>query len=351
MQPETIPDIYLMKRQKSRAGCMTVLIVTLVVLVLAGIFAILSWKHAPESDAPEVLETTEQPAPADLPADEPAPPAPPAMPAPQPRPASPAAAETAPAAAAPIAASAPTPSAVAPAADGDADPLLARARELRTAGDYQGARESALAALAIRPNDPGIEAVLNEIAMPLLASTRPMPEKTQYVVQRGDFLGRIAATYNTPVDLIARANNIPGALIRTGQTLTLFDGRNHEFAALISKSRNDLVLTIDGQFFKRYRVATGRDNKTPTGSYPITDKIEHPPWHKPGAPPIPYGHPDNELGTHWLAIDLPGYGLHGTWEPDTIGRQASDGCIRMTNDDIKELYTILPRGTVVTITD
>ena len=55
------------------------------------------------------------------------------------------------------------------------------------------------------------------------------------------------------------------------------------------------------------------------------------------------------LGTHWLSLDLPGYGIHGTWEPDTVGKQESAGCIRLVNADIEELYTLLPVGTPVVI--
>ena len=155
----------------------------------------------------------------------------------------------------------------------------------------------------------------------------------------------------SPVALIAKANNVQGANIRVGETLRLIDGNAHVFALAVSKSRNDLVVTLDGQFFKRYRVSTGENAKTPVGTFKIVDKIAQPAWHKPGGKAIPYGDPENLLGTHWLALDLPGYGLHGTWEPDSIGKQTSAGCVRLLNGDIEELYTILPKGTLVTITE
>ena len=167
----------------------------------------------------------------------------------------------------------------------------------------------------------------------------------------GDFLGKLAATFNTPVALIAKANNIQGANIRIGEALRLIDGNAHAFALTVSKSRNDLLVALDGKYFKRYRVSTGENNKTPVGTFKIVDKIPQPPWHKPGGKAIPYGDPENQLGTHWLALDLPGYGIHGTWEPDSIGKQTSAGCVRMLNGDVEELYTILPKGTLVTITE
>ena len=351
MQPNAAPDIYLMKREKSRAGCMTALIATVVALALAGAFALVHWLGQRGTENAEPVEfpvapIQEELAPVPVPDTPPPPPAElaPAAPAPAPVPAPPPVPTPAPDAAAP----APAP---APIAAGDAAAGFAQARERLQGGDYQGAREAALAALAAKPGDPEIEGFLNELAMPLLASQRPMPEKVEHVVQSGDYLGKLAATYNTPVALIAKANNVQGANIRVGETLRLLDGNAHAFALTVSKSRNDLVATLDGKFFKRYRVSTGENSKTPVGTFKIVDKIAQPAWHKPGGKAIPYGDPENLLGTHWLALDLPGYGLHGTWEPDSIGKQSSAGCVRLLNSDIEELYTILPKGTLVTITE
>ena len=110
---------------------------------------------------------------------------------------------------APVPAPAPAATAPAPAVSGDAAQRLGQARERLQAGDHQGARQLALEALEANPGQPEIEGFLNELAMPLLASQRPMPEKVEYVIQQGDYLGKLAATFNTPVALIAKANNIP----------------------------------------------------------------------------------------------------------------------------------------------
>lgn len=348
MDPNATPDIYLMKREKSRAGCMTVLIAAMAVLAVAGAFLLVRWIENRRAEPAPPVEFPEAPIQAEVPPIQ-IPDA--AVPLPEPEPA-PAPAEAAPApapAAPPAPASTPPATASAPAAD--SAQLLAQARAQLQAGDYQAARQAALDALAAAPGNAEIESFLNELAMPLLASQRAMPEKVEHVVQPGDYLGKLAATYNTPVALIAKANNIQGANIRIGETLRLLDGNAHVFALAVSKSRNDLLITLDGKYFKRYRVGTGENSSTPVGTYKIVDKIAQPAWHKPGGKAIPYGHPDNLLGTHWLALDLPGYGIHGTWEPDTIGRQTSSGCIRMLNGEVEELYTILPKGTVVAITE
>ena len=61
--------------------------------------------------------------------------------------------------------------------------------------------------------------------------------------------------------------------------------------------------------------------------------------------------PENLLGTHWLALNVRGYGIHGTWEPDTIGHQLSAGCVRMLNENVEELFTLVTLGTPVEIRD
>lgn len=372
------PDIYRMRRDKSRSGCL-VMVIALVVAALFGVAAA-GWWWMNKNDGTEPaapLELPDAPVEGDIPAaplpaadalppaDAPAPaadlqplapppplsvPAEPAGPAPEP-PAAPAPADDA-AVAVPPAPPAPVPAEELPApSGGDADALMAQAREKQSVGDLAGAREAGLEALAARPGDPEIEAFLSKLDMDLLFSPNPMPGKMEYTVQSGDFLGKIAATYNTPVLLIAKANGVRGDNIRLGQKLVILDGRSHTFAVRVSKSRNDLLLTLDGKFFKRYRVSTGTNAGTPAGVFKIIDKIEHPTWFPSGGKSIPYGDPGNLLGTHWLALDRPGYGLHGTWEPESIGSQSSAGCVRLLNEEIEELYTILPKGTVVTIVE
>jgi lipoprotein-anchoring transpeptidase ErfK/SrfK len=52
-----------------------------------------------------------------------------------------------------------------------------------------------------------------------------------------------------------------------------------------------------------------------------------------------------------MGFDKPAYGIHGTIEPKSIGTQASEGCVRMLNKEVEELYSLVPVGTKVTIQD
>jgi lipoprotein-anchoring transpeptidase ErfK/SrfK len=307
----------------------------LLALIGTGLWIALR-RPAPKSDG-----TTTAPAPTPVASSTtPSSPTPAAPPAPAPAP-------TARATAAPAAPSAP---ATAPAAGALAS-RLTEAEAARDAGDYLTARQAGLALLATA-TDPAtrnaIEALLNEVNIGLVLSPRAMPEKIDYTVQPGDSLDKIARKFGTTIELLKKSNNISGSVIRVGDRMRILQGQFHVY---VSKSDNDLVLTLNGDFFKRYPVGTGEFNKTPVGDFLINDRIAQPTWWRPDGKAIPFGDPENLLGTHWLSINVKGYGLHGTWNPETIGYQLSAGCVRMINDDIEQLFTLLPLGTPVSIRD
>ena len=190
-------------------------------------------------------------------------------------------------------------------------------------------------------------AALGELNTQIIFTALPAPEKVDYTIQTGDTLGKLAAKYGTTIDLIRKANQLTGDKIRVGDRLRIYQGK---FAVEVSKTANTLTVTDAGKFFKRYRVGTGQFSKTPVGDFKITVRQEKPDWHH-GNKIVPFGDPENILGTHWLGLDVRGYGIHGTWETNSIGKQSSAGCIRMLNDEVSELFTILPVGTPVTIHD
>ncbi|MFH0880724.1 MAG: L,D-transpeptidase family protein [Lentisphaerota bacterium] len=229
--------------------------------------------------------------------------------------------------------------------------LLTEARQLKTGDQLQESRVKCFEILKVSSNSVAraeAESLLGDLDVALVLSPRAMPEKTEYTVQSGDSLAALAKRFNTTVDVIQKGNGIPGQMIRVGQRLRIFSGK---FSIEVDKSDNLLVLKLNDQFFKRYRVGTGQYGKTPVGNFNIMQKIAQPTWWRPDGKSIPYGDPENLLGTHWLSLNAPGYGIHGTWEPDTIGKQASAGCIRLLNNEVEELFILVPEGTPVTITD
>ncbi len=331
-------DIYIRRGprpQPQNRGIGPGMILLLVAAVIAlGVVMGLKWlrerKTAAESVAPALAPADAVPATAPQPA-----PAPSAAPAP--------AVHAAPAVRLP-----PAPASSAPGSD-PAMPAFMEARSLQAAGQIPAAREKALGALAAA-KDPAlqrqIEDLLGQIHTALIFTPSPMAEKVDYTIQPGDRLAGIAKQHGTTIELVTRGNGIKSAVIRPGDRLRILSGK---FSILVDKSDNELVLSLNDRFFKRYRVGTGKFEKTPAGQFKITDRIAQPTWWRPDGKAVPFGDKENVLGTHWLSLDVPGYGLHGTWEPDTVGKQESAGCIRLVNADIEELFTLLPVGTPVVI--
>ncbi|WP_237151900.1 L,D-transpeptidase [Oryzibacter oryziterrae] len=112
----------------------------------------------------------------------------------------------------------------------------------------------------------------------------------------------------------------------------------------------------DGKAMK-YGIGVGRPGFTWSGEHHITRKAEWPGWTPPPAmrkrqPKLPYfmpGGPDNPLGARAMYIGSTIYRIHGTAEPWTIGEAVSSGCIRMTNDDVADLYERVGVGTKVVV--
>jgi lipoprotein-anchoring transpeptidase ErfK/SrfK len=109
---------------------------------------------------------------------------------------------------------------------------------------------------------------------------------------------------------------------------------------------------------RSWDVATAKPGwVTPVGEWSLYQKRENPTWYNPaldswgaGLPAIVPGGPGNPMGTRALYITAPGLiRIHGTTSPESIGRYASHGCIRMHNEDVEELYELVPVGTKVII--
>ena len=88
---------------------------------------------------------------------------------------------------------------------------------------------------------------------------------------------------------------------------------------------------------RTYPVGVGKPSTpTPTGSFKIVNKILN---------------PGSILGTRWMGLSIPNgnYGIHGTNNPSSIGGYVSNGCIRMYNEDIEEIFPLVQIGTAVDI--
>lgn len=108
-----------------------------------------------------------------------------------------------------------------------------------------------------------------------------------------------------------------------------------EYSLVLSLSQRKMHLKKMGQVIKSYPVGIGKSaTPTPPGHYKIQSKVPN---------------PGGVFGAMWMGLSLPDYGIHGTNNPQSIGKQVSKGCIRMHNQDVLELSKIVPVGTTITI--
>ncbi|MDP3790700.1 MAG: L,D-transpeptidase family protein [Candidatus Omnitrophota bacterium] len=182
----------------------------------------------------------------------------------------------------------------------------------------------------------------------ILFSPIATPDSLSYEIQKGDTLAKIAKKFSNTQDMILKANNLKNPkVVPLGRKIKV---HNEKFSIVVDKSQNILTLKSGDRIVKTYRVSTGLNNSTPVGNFKIINKIVDPPWYTAGSV-IPADSPKNILGSRWLGISAQSYGIHGTTEPQSIGKQVTSGCVRMINSEVEELYQIVPEGTEVVIVD
>ena len=149
-----------------------------------------------------------------------------------------------------------------------------------------------------------VEQRLGEIGMLLVLTPRPMPEKTEHVVQRGESVERIARQYGMTRELLMKSNDIRRPeKIQAGQRLLVLD--KPRFTVAVSRGAGELRLFLNGKLLKRYATDTGQRSETPLGTCAIRSRQERP----------------------------------------------VAGCIRMRNADADEICLIVPEGTPVRVVE
>lgn len=179
----------------------------------------------------------------------------------------------------------------------------------------------------------------------------------EVVVEPGDSLISIRKRYLATrpearlcTGMIERSNRLRGVL-QPGQKLRV---PTDPARIVVDLEARWALYFLGDEVAAAWQVGIGRaGEETPPGSFTAIEKTEKPSWMKVGQDPIPFGDPRNPLGTRWIGWARAGskttYGFHGTSEPDSIGRAASDGCVRLRNEDVEELFQILPEGAPIEV--
>jgi L,D-transpeptidase ErfK/SrfK len=209
----------------------------------------------------------------------------------------------------------------------------------------------------------------------------PLPEESNMV---GEVYTVTATNEDTLLD-IAQAHNVGYEEVRMANpdTSLWVPGEGTEVTIpgqfiLPDEERTGIVINVaelrlyyypevgDGETprVETYPIGIGRDAyNTPLGITETTMRLENPAWYPPEsirreaaergdpAPAVVPPGADNPLGRYAILLDIPGYLIHGTNQPDGIGMRASRGCIRMHPDDIESVFWRVPVGTQVNIID
>lgn len=160
-----------------------------------------------------------------------------------------------------------------------------------------------------------------------------------HIVKAGESLAIIAANYRISLNQLIKVNNISNPNnIYIGQQINIPSLPNPDsipFSIHISVSSKRLILKRQGQVVKEYPIAVGKIvTATPVGDFVIVNREPN-----PGGP----------FGVMWLSLSKIHYGIHGTNNPASIGKAVSLGCIRMYNNDVLQLASMVPNGTRVFI--
>ena len=165
-----------------------------------------------------------------------------------------------------------------------------------------------------------------------------------HVIQAGDMLENIAKDYDVSWEYLVKLNRTDAKKIRPGQKLKVIRG---PFEAVIDLSDREMTIHSHGHYVARFEVGIGKDSSSPIGTLKVQDKQRDPIYYGPDGV-IDQDDPQNPLGEYWLDLG-DSYGIHGTIDEKSIGEAESQGCIRMKNRDIADVFDLLTVGSEVII--
>ncbi|MFM7057223.1 MAG: L,D-transpeptidase family protein [Planctomycetota bacterium] len=166
-----------------------------------------------------------------------------------------------------------------------------------------------------------------------------------HIVEYGETLESIGRQYEVPWQYLAKLNRVTPAKLQAGRELKVVRG---PFGAVVDLSEFTLTVHAHGWYIRDYRIGVGRDGKTPLGRFQVQEKLENPVWYDPDGGTVEADDPENPLGEYWIGLGNH-IGIHGTIDPDSIGKAASRGCIHLGDDDIRDVFSLLGSGSEVTV--
>ncbi len=204
-------------------------------------------------------------------------------------------------------------------------------------------------------------ALLSTITAPAMASPFPLfpfvdvpAQQMAYApVEQPQSLPQQGSQQFDPEDQVT-ATELPAHLKRQ---IVTYPTREAPGTIVIDTGHTYLYYVLGGGRALRYGIGVGREGFTWSGVQSVTRKAEWPDWtppaemiaRQPYLPRYMAGGPGNPLGARAMYLGGTIYRIHGTNNPATIGGRVSSGCIRMTNEDVTDLYSRVNLGAKVVV--
>jgi len=198
---------------------------------------------------------------------------------------------------------------------------------------------------------------LNELSQDWLFTRTVYPEDklcAVYKVQSGDLLSTISKQFKVPYELLMQINGIARPeLLQAGTTIKVVQGPFH---TRVYRSTFTMDIYLQNTYVASFPVGLGKPGmETPTGLWRVKlgGKLVRPTWTDPvSGRTYEAEDPDYPLGSRWIGLEglegdafgRGGFAIHGTKEPEQIGQQGSQGCIRLHNGDAILMYKLLMEG-------
>src|SRR6202048_2629779 len=228
------------------------------------------------------------------------------------------------------------------------DPGLAmfeQAKQQIASGDQSDAQKILLALIQSFPDSTRINdarRLLGDLNISEFFSPGPGPDKTEYVVVRGDSIAKIALKTKDPAELIFKANGLDSLTIQPGKRLVIPKG---QFGLVINTKRGDVTLVNSGNFFRWYKPLEMRlPAKVVLGQFRAREKIA---WSN--GIRVDFGEKKYLGSSRWIVINDSGITLYSETNPQTPNVQKPGTGIMLGPADMEELFALVVKDTPVIV--
>jgi LysM repeat protein len=223
--------------------------------------------------------------------------------------------------------------------------MFDEAKRLIDTGDQSEGQKTLLALIQSFPDSTksnDARKLLGDLNVSAFFSKTPGPDKTEYIVVRGDSIARISTKTKNPAELIFKANGLDSLTIQPGRKLIIPKG---QFSLLINTKKGDVLLLNNGRFFRWYKpLEIKLAAKLPLGQFKTREKIA---WADGSR--VAFGEKKYLGSSRWIVVNDIGVTLYSETNPQTPNAQKPANGIMLGPADMEELFALVGKDTPVIV--